>query len=61
MAIFRDYKPSDPIYREGPQSYNPHWARQFLSSRPTSPTTNTDKPDAAASGAPVEPEKRGED
>jgi len=30
MAIFRDYKPTDPIYSEGPQSYSPHWAREFL-------------------------------
>jgi hypothetical protein len=30
MAIFRDAKPDDPMYSEGPQSYNPHWARAFL-------------------------------
>ena len=29
MAIFRDAKPDDPMYREGPQSYSPHWARKF--------------------------------
>jgi hypothetical protein len=29
MAIFRDSTPDSPMYREGPQSYAPHWARPF--------------------------------
>jgi hypothetical protein len=33
MAIFRDAKPDDPMYSEGPQSYNPHWARPFRPSK----------------------------
>jgi hypothetical protein len=31
-GIFRDYDPSDPFYKEGPQRYSPHWGRTMLSS-----------------------------
>jgi hypothetical protein len=27
---FRDYGPNDPFYKEGPQSYSPHWGRGLL-------------------------------
>ena len=30
MATCRLSKPNDPMYGEGPQSYSPHWARQFV-------------------------------
>jgi hypothetical protein len=29
MVTFRDSKPDDPMYREGPRSYSPHWGRPF--------------------------------
>jgi hypothetical protein len=29
MAIFRLSKPNDTMYSEGPQSYSPHWLREF--------------------------------
>jgi hypothetical protein len=29
MGTLIDSKPSDPMYSEGPQSYSPHWAREF--------------------------------
>jgi hypothetical protein len=38
---FRDAKPSDPMYKEGPQSYSPHWGRALLKSKSVS-QQNTD-------------------
>ena len=29
-VTFKDYDPDDPVYREGPRSYSPHWARALL-------------------------------
>jgi hypothetical protein len=29
MVTFRDAGPNDPMYREGPRSYSPHWSRAF--------------------------------
>jgi hypothetical protein len=34
---FRDYGPNDPFYKEGPQSYAPHWGRRLLKPKPSPP------------------------
>jgi hypothetical protein len=44
MAIFRDAEPDDPMYREGPQSYAPHWTRPFLPSKPAPPKVLEEEP-----------------
>ncbi len=35
-VTWRDAEPDDPMFKEGPQSYSPHWARTFLT--PTKPS-----------------------
>jgi hypothetical protein len=42
MAIFRLSTPDDPMYREGPQSYSPHWVRPF---RPVAKQPDEQQPD----------------
>jgi hypothetical protein len=42
MATCRLSKPNDPMYGEGPQSYSPHWARQFVN--PASPEPREKEP-----------------
>ena len=37
MARFRDYKPDDPFYREGPRSCSPHWGRTLLDPKKSAP------------------------
>ena len=31
--------PDDPIFREGPRSYNPHWGRAHLRSKAAAPVS----------------------
>ena len=40
MATFRDARADDPIYQEGPQSYNLHGARPFVPSKAASPSAS---------------------
>jgi hypothetical protein len=49
MAIFRDATPDSPMYREGPRSYSPHWARAF---RPIAPPENTAQTEPTGSPTP---------
>jgi hypothetical protein len=47
MATFRLSTPDDPMYSEGPQSYSPHRARQFVKpASPKPPETEPPKDDA---------------
>jgi hypothetical protein len=47
MGTLIDSKPSDPMYREGPQSYSPHWARPFAKpAAPKPPKDEASKDDA---------------
>ena len=48
MGTLRLSKPDDLMYREGPQSYSPHWARQFVKpAAPKPPETEPPKDDDA--------------
>jgi hypothetical protein len=41
-AKFSDYGPDDPFYKQGPQTYSPHWARTLLGQRPPAPPRNVE-------------------
>jgi hypothetical protein len=55
-VIWRDSKPSDPMYSEGYQSYSPHWGRAYLKSKRTSPNS-TAGPTTAPHGSETPPTK----
>ncbi len=42
-VTWRDAEPDDPMFKEEPQSYSPHWARTFLTPAKPSPSKK-DKP-----------------
>jgi hypothetical protein len=50
MVTSRFSKPDDPMYREGPQSYAPHWARAL---KPAAPKPPEEKPAPKNDDAPL--------
>jgi hypothetical protein len=56
MAKCRLSTPDDPMYAEGPQTYNPHWSRSLPKSKPAPSSPDTvsgpEKPEQASHGKP---------